>query len=149
MGYLGKDVDRNSIQCGGCKKWIHRKCSEVKGKLKENPGYRCAKCVSGGCAEGDAEEQEVMLEWCSSLECVNRFCYLGDMLGAAGGCGEASRTRVQGALGQFKDFAELLTRRGIPLKQKGRVYRSCVQSVIVRPGQYGSRRNRRWREMRT
>ena len=37
----------------------------------------------------------MVLEDGSSLECVNRFCYLGDMLGAAGGCGEASRTRVR------------------------------------------------------
>ena len=115
----------------GCKKWIHKKCSGVKGKLKEDPGYRCAKCVRGCCAEGGAEEQEVVLEDGSSLECDNRFCYLGDMLGAAGGCGEASRTRVRGAWGQFKEFAELLTRRGIPLRQKGRVYRTCVQSVMV------------------
>ena len=33
--------------------------------------------------------------------------------------------------GQFKEFAELLTRRGMPLRQKGKVYRSCVQSVMV------------------
>ena len=63
----------------------------------------------------------MVLEDGSSLECVNRFCYLGDMLGATGGCGEASRTRVRGAWGQFKEFAELLTRRGISLKQKERV----------------------------
>ena len=25
----------------------------------------------------------------------------------------------------------MLTRKGIPLRQKGRVYRSCVQSVMV------------------
>ena len=80
------------------------------------------------CSEGGAEEQEVVLEDGSSLECANRFCYLGDMLGAAGGCEEASRTRVRGAWGQFKEFAKLLTRRGIPLRQKGivctgRVYR--------------------------
>ena len=87
-----------------------------KGTLKEDPGYRCAKFVRSCCAEGGAEEQEVVLEDGSSLECVNRFCYLGDMLGAAGGCGEASRTRVRGAWGQFKEFAELLTRRGIPLR---------------------------------
>jgi hypothetical protein len=130
-GICGKGVGRNSIQCGGCKKWIHKKCSGVKGMLKEDQGYRCGKCVREGCAEGGAEEQEVVLEDGSSLECVNRFCYLGDMLGAAGGCGEASRTRVRGAWGQFKEFAELLTRRGIPLRQKGRVYRSCVQSVMV------------------
>ena len=65
----------------------------------------------------------------SSLECMNRFCYLGDMLGAPGGCGEASRTRVRGAWGQFKEFAELLTRRGIPLKQKGIVYTGRVYRV--------------------
>ena len=84
-----------------------------------------------GCALGGAEEQEVVLEDDSSLECVNRFCNLGDMLGAARGCGEASRTRVRGAWGQFKEFAELLTRRGIPLRQKGRVYKTCAQSVMV------------------
>ena len=123
-------MSRNSIQCRGCKKWIHEKCSGVK-NLKEDPGYRCAKCVRGGCVLRGAEEQEVVLEDGSTLECVNRSCYLGDMLGVAGGCGEASRTRVRGAWGQFKEFAELLTRRGISLKQKDRVHRSCVQSVMV------------------
>ena len=114
-----------------CKKWIHKKYSGVKVKLKEDPGYRCIKCVRGGCAEGGAEEQEVVLVDGSSLDCVNQFCYLSDMLGAAAGCVEASRTRVRGAWEQFKEFAELLTRRGIPLRQKGRLYRSCVQSVMV------------------
>ena len=109
-GICGKGVGKNSIQCGGCKKWMKKKCSGVKGKLKEDPSYRCAKCGRGCCAEGDAEEQEVVLEDGSSLECVNKFCYVGDMLGAAGGCGEASRTRVRRPWGQFKEFAELLTR---------------------------------------
>ena len=127
-GICGKGVGRNSIQCGGCKKWVHKKCSGAKGKLKEDPGYRCAKCVRGGCALGGAEEQKEVLEDGSSLECVNRFCYLSDMLGAARGCEEASWTRVRGAWGQFKEFAELLTRRGIPLRQNGRVYRSCTRT---------------------
>ena len=103
----------------------------MKGKLNEDPGYRCAKCVKGDGAEGDAHKQEVVLEDGSSLECVNRFCYLGDMMGAAGGCGDASKTKVRGAWGQYKEFVELLTRRGIPLRQKGRVYRTCMQSVVV------------------
>jgi len=65
----------------------------------------------------------VVLEDGGSLECVNRSCYLGDMLGAIGDGGDASRTRVRGPWGQFK---ELLTRRGIHLRQKGRVYMTCV-----------------------
>ena len=92
-GICGKGVGRNSIQCGGCKKWIHMKCSGVKGRLKEDPGYRCVKCVGGCCAECGVDDQMVVLEDGNSLECVNKFCYLGDMLGAAGDCGEASRIR--------------------------------------------------------
>ena len=53
---------------------VHKKCSGVQEKLKKDPGYRCAKCVRGGGAEGGAEKQEVVLEDGSSLECVNRFC---------------------------------------------------------------------------
>ena len=40
------------------------------------------------------EVEEVVLEDGGSLECVNRSCYLGDMLGAIGDGGEASRSRV-------------------------------------------------------
>ena len=50
------------------------------GKLKGDPGYRCAKCVGGCRVEVDVDKQEVVLEDGSSLECVNKFCYLGDML---------------------------------------------------------------------
>ena len=56
------------------------------------------------------------------------------MLGAEGGCGETSWTRVRGAWRQFREFTELLTRRCIPLRQKKggyTLYRSCVQSVVV------------------
>ena len=100
-GICVEGVSRNSIQWGECKKWVYKKCSGVKGKLKEDPDYTsiCAKCMRGGCAEGGAEEQEVILEDGSALEYVNSFCYLGDitdMMGAAGCCGEASGTRVRG-----------------------------------------------------
>ena len=61
-GICERGVSRNSIQCEGCKKWVHKKCSGVKGKLKEDPGYGCARCVRRGCTSGGAEEQEVVLE---------------------------------------------------------------------------------------
>ena len=61
----------------------------------------------------------MVLEDGSSLECVNRLCYLGNMLGAAAGRGEASRTRVRGAWGQFKEFAELLIRPRHKLETEG------------------------------
>ena len=99
-----------------------------------------APSVWGDNAQGvtSADERQVVLKDGSSQECINRFCYLGDMLGAAGGCGEASRTRVRGAWGQFKEFASVLTRRGITLSRRvgytEHVYRVCW-CMQVRPGQ--------------
>ena len=49
------------------------------------------------------------------LECVGKFCYLGDMIGSGGGAEEASRARVQCAWGKFRKLAPILTStRGIP-----------------------------------
>ena len=61
-----------------------------------------------------------------SLECVKKFYYLGDMIAAGGGAGEASRTRVRSGWAKFK---ELAPSRGASLKVKGRV--NTVQRVLV------------------
>src|SRR2546426_514956 len=37
-------VGRNSIECSGCKKWIHKKCSGIEGALKKGSNYRCTVC---------------------------------------------------------------------------------------------------------
>ena len=52
-------------------------------------------------AKGSSDQsvllREVEIEPNVKLECVSRFCYLGDMLGAGGGGEEAARARVSGA----------------------------------------------------
>ena len=53
------------------------------------------------------------------------------MIGAAGGAEDASRTRIRGKFNELKSFLSL---RGTSLKLKGKIYRACVQSVLV----YGS-----------
>mgnify|MGYP003454445976 CR=1 FL=1 len=68
------------------------------------------------------------------LECVDKFCYPGDTIAAGGGAGEASRARVRCAWAKFRELAPILTSRGASLKVKGRVYKTCVQSVLL----YGS-----------
>ena len=67
-------------------------------------------------------------------ECVEKFCYLGDMIGAGGGARDASVTRVRCAWSKFRKLSHILTRRGASLSLKGKVYRSFVQVVLV----YGS-----------
>lgn len=69
-----------------------------------------------------------------SLECVDKFCHLGDIIGAGGGAGEAYRARVRSAWAKFRELAPILTSRGASLKVKGKVYKACVQRVLV----YGS-----------
>ena len=131
-GVCRKGVGTNSIQCTACQKWIHRKCSGIKGKLKEGTGYRCSVCEGRGQSKGDDKVVvELELGESDKLECVNKFCYLGDMIGAGGGAEEASRTRVRCAWGKFNQLRPILAVRGFSLKVKGKIYRACVQSVLV------------------
>ena len=34
-------VGSNSIFCAGCNLWVHKKCSGLRGRLLEDPNYRC------------------------------------------------------------------------------------------------------------
>src|SRR2546425_1389079 len=68
------------------------------------------------------------------LEIVDKFCYLGDVIGKGGGAEEASRARVGCAWGKFRDLRRLLTVKRASLRVKGKIYRACVQRVLV----YGS-----------
>src|SRR4051812_45639957 len=68
------------------------------------------------------------------LEVVDKFCYLGDVIGRGSGAEEASRARVRCAWEKFRDLRLLLTARGASLRVKGKIYRACVPRVLV----YGS-----------
>jgi len=134
-GMCGKGVGGNSIKCLKCKQWIHKRCSNVKGPLGSKTDYKCPKCI--GARVGLARvalDSEMILDHGVELEYVNEFCYLGDMIGAAGGAGNASVMRVNCAWRKFREMAPVLTNRGVSLKLKGLLYRVCVQSVLV----YGS-----------
>src|SRR5438445_8277834 len=128
-----KGVGRNSIECSGCKKWIHKKCSGIKGALKEGSNYRCTVCEGQtGSTEG-VKGPELLLggEGGGGLECVTKFCYLGDMIGAGGVRGDASRTRVRCAWGRFNELKPVLAERGTCVRLKGKVNKACVCSVLV------------------
>jgi len=78
----GKIVGSNSIMCKECEKWVHRKCSGIKGSLIIATGkFVCKRCqapsatsVAGKLDMGDGSEIEV----------VEKFCYLGDMESTSG-----------------------------------------------------------------
>ena len=46
-GMCGKGVGNNSIQCTRCEKWVHGRCSGVKGRLvKQDGSFVCKRCKS-------------------------------------------------------------------------------------------------------
>ena len=69
-----------------------------------------------------------------TIEEVESFCYLGDVLDREGGAERAVRARVAAAWKKWREISSLLCNRGIPLKHRTRVYESCIHSVMT----YGS-----------
>jgi hypothetical protein len=94
---LLKGSGANSIKCTSCNSFIHKKCSGVSGTLTNVSDFRCMKCVR--CSPVRSEElKEISLGAESAglrLECIGKFCYLGDVIGAGKGAEDASRARPE------------------------------------------------------
>ena len=116
-------VGSNSIFC---KHWVHKKCSGLK-SLREDPDYRCTWCKGTACPLDGRPQREVQVGP-DKLEVVASFCYLGDMLSAAGGCELSTTTRVKTA---WKELKPVLSSRHFSFKTRGRVYSSCVRSAML------------------
>ena len=65
------------------------------------------------------------------LEVVAYFCYLGDMLSAAGDCELSTTTHVKTAWKKFKEWLPVLSSRHLSFKTCGHVYSSCVWSAML------------------
>ena len=115
--------------CNGCKHWVHKKCSGLE-CLKKASDYRCTRC-QGTARPFDGRPQKEVQVRPDKLEVVASFCYLGDMLSAAGGCELTTTTRVKTAWKKFKDLLPVLYSRHLSFKTHGCVYSSCVRSAML------------------
>ena len=71
-------ITNNSMQCTSFRKWVHRKCTGVKGSMyKVMKTFVCRGCVSSVTGTG---RTSVDIGVNGNLELVHTFCYLGDML---------------------------------------------------------------------
>ena len=86
--------------------------------------------VPGNCTPLGWPQKKVQVRP-DKLEVVASFCYLGDMLSAAGGCELSTTTRVKTAWKKFKDLLPVLSSRHLSFKTCGHVYSSCVQSAML------------------
>ena len=96
-------MGNSSIFCSGCKHWVHKKCSGLK-RLTKDSYYRCTRC-QGTARLLDGRPQREVQVGPDKLEVVAFFCYLGDMLSAAGGCELSTTTRVKTALDEVQGAA--------------------------------------------
>ena len=120
----------NAILCDGCKRWVHKNCSGIKGHLLPESEFTCARCL--GTARAIYGRQSLEVEVGNEkLKVVPEFCYLGDMLSAGGGCELAAITSCKCAWGKFRQLLPLLTNCQVPLLTRGKVYSSCVRSVML------------------
>ena len=122
-------VGSNSIFCNGCKHWVHKKCSGLK-RLTNDPDYRFTRC-QGTARLLDSRPQRDVQVGPDKLEVVASFCYLGDMLSAAGGCEFSTTTCVKTARKKFKVLLPVISSRHLSFKTRGHVYSSCVRSVML------------------
>ena len=109
-GVCRTSVGNNSIFCGSCSHWIHKKCSGITGKLAPNINFKCKGCI-GEARPIDARPFEKLQMDGEILEVVDSFCYLGDRLSAGGGCELSSITRIKSAWGKFPQLLPILTSR--------------------------------------
>ena len=116
--------------------WVHKKCSGVKGRLKVDGDYQCKKCSVNGTTVGteSGKKKNILLESGETIDCVEEFCYLGDMLNCGGGAGAASRVRVGCAWKKFRELNPILTAQGGSLTLKARYtmqMSACVRNSMI------------------
>ena len=105
-GVCGRGVGNNSIQCTNCQKWVHKKCSGIKGSM-----YKVMKSfISRGCVipVTGTERTSVDIDVNANLELVDKFCYLGDMLSVDGDADAAVETRIRIGWKKFRQLVRCL-----------------------------------------
>ena len=103
-----KSVRKNSTFCSGCSFWVHKKYSDIPGRLVEDLDFRCRRCLSNAQAIDRRPCVEVQLAD-GKLDVVVNFNYLGDFICLGGGCELATIKRCRFARGKFRELLSLLT----------------------------------------
>ena len=84
------------------------------GRLQDVVEFKCAKCVVGELGNPE-EKNELLLRGDVKLDCVDRCCYSGGIIGTGGVAGEVSRTRVRCSWGKFMEFSPISASRRVSL----------------------------------
>ena len=81
-GICRKGVGRNSIWCTECKKWIHKRCSGIRSRLETVVGFNALTALKDWLWRQLSQTLCPIKLNSDMLECVDKFCYLGDLIGS-------------------------------------------------------------------
>ena len=65
------------------------------------------------------------------LDVVDSFCYLGDTIGAGGGCDLSVITRIRSAWGKFWELLPILTSHALSYTTRGQIYSTYIRTVLL------------------
>ena len=92
--------------------------------------YPCGVCSKGVGANSiwcQCCEQEITF----SLEIVESFCYLCNVISCGGGVESAIRNRISCTWSKWRELASLLVNHSIPLEERAKVNCGCVRSALL------------------
>ena len=125
-GVCGSGVASNSVQCTKCSKWMHKRCSEVRGSLfSARNAFDCKNCTGEITKHIKRDSMGLNIGGSEMLKKVNKFCYLGDMINSNGGAEAAVTARMRCAWRKFRELAL----KGFSLRLKGRVYEKLREKL--------------------
>ncbi|XP_056009339.1 uncharacterized protein LOC130051433 [Ostrea edulis] len=104
--------------------------------LQSSGEFPCAVCRTGVGSnsihcKGYGRPQKEVQVGTDKLEVVVSFCYLGDMLSAAGGCVLSTITHVKTAWNKFRELLPVLSSRHLSYKTCGSLYSTYVRSAML------------------
>ena len=123
-------VGANYISCSQSKLWVHKKCSGIKGRLNVTPDYMCPRCLDQARPIDGRPITQVEVDG-TLLIVEASFCYIGDMLCAAGECALAIATRCFTACGKFRKLLPILTSKHASPLTREKVLSACIRSAIL------------------
>ena len=112
----------------GCKHWVHKR-SGIKGRLVDDPSYKCSACLGTNNVVTHIPSKSVVCD--EELEVVDSFWYLGDSIGQTGACFDATTDRIRSVWKAFHSLLPVLTNSGIAFKVRGHAYMACIRSVLL------------------
>ena len=116
-GVCARGVGSNSIQCTSCQKWVHKKCSGIKGSMSKVMKSFISRDVMNSVINTGRTSEDIDVS--ANLELVNKICYLGDMLYVPTYTDAAVEARIRTGGNKFRQWVPLFINMDVSLKMRG------------------------------